>query len=690
MADRVTMNRVDVGRQGQAQSVPGFSSGFNSGASQALGNIARVVEGQIQLDQANRRTAESIKASETLSTAELQANEALSALDPLADDYDDQVSTIIEEQVNSRFAGLGLQDEEIRARANSSARILAQKAKVGATAARTAALERQLVSKYEDFATLALNQIEEDPAAYDDALARLSSQSGILLSSLPTEVREQAAENFADAAVIARANGMARAGDTDGALKFLDDAGDGVDPNKLYAARNQIYGERNRQKSERLRATQRQVANLEIGIIDGKISRDDIAAADRNGLYEGREEQRVQHIRMVEARDKATRAAETVTQDYLGQIAAGGNDGWTQSNVNEAYQALAEDAIASGEPVTIAQVATEFISMTGRVPTPVRNRVKTAETSSDPNRLAEAAQLVQSVQALRPGVSIGQGDRIETILSIARTEGVGISGAAIQVANSTRSPEEIEGAKVVVEAQLKNARFTPAESLAEEFGVDVGSLPAALVADFDSMVRRRMATLSVTPDAAISSAAESLKKQYGNSQIGGVTRVQKYSPESMLPTLGAVNLDAPARRKLIEGEVLGKLKELGITPGIIPGFEGRDGEEVIDTSGYPPFTLETDKQTAAEIAAGKPPSYEVRVRTSWGGASGIYMPAPLEGGGTLRYILPTRDQMMADPKIQELVKESTKRAGSIGIPGTSWRIGSVMPENIPFIGGLFE
>lgn len=609
---------------------------------------------------------------------EKRTTEEIAKLDPIETGYLDKVDEILTTTRDDvlRADAFETQAGVDIAQGRLDAKVINRS--LAATGTRRTALEKDALRLREVEVDRTLARIRAAPEMADALIEEFGSKMRRLAPTISPDIVRALAENFGDQALFAEAEGLALQGKTSSARALVDEHQEDLSPAQFRSAKNRIREIEGQQRADFARATDRTIADFEIGIVKGEF--DTLADIEefekRNpGIYTGREGKRVQHARAIEAGRRARIKSErdlTIarTNAELGR----GLDTERQAD------ALWQDTMKSlrgAPPAEVMEHVTNFAENTGWVPPRMAQDFANAERTENPDLLGAVALQHDMIRRTAPNAQgmDSAGDRVALTQSIVELTGSSYDDAAKQVIAGVPDPVTLKLRRQEFDEQLDALDI---EDKAASFGertlgetADIFGLFTTEPTPSGQAIATYERTLGMFYDLhgdmeVAERATERLMSQrFGRTNVGGVNQVAELPPERFLPAPGQA-LETASRTQLIETEITQFLTDFGIetTPAI------GDDEGLL-----PRFSLVVDNQTRREFNAHLPPTYVLHVRSPTGalvpvptwvdGRTGAQLtpderrdvPRQFQTIENLRYSLPTATELVESPLYQEAIQE---------------------------------
>lgn len=614
-----------------------------------------------------------------------EAAAELSKLDPLASDYNERVEEIF---FNAREAATSKAEFKTRKIQDAFALALENQSAGGLTlaqGARRTALDaegKRLRSELEDSVYAS---IRKDPDGYDSYLAEFSVQAQRVNPSINPKDLPQLNEKFADAALVARAEGYAERGEFDKAKELIDANQKSLTPETYRNAKRMVREAETRQKQDYLASTAAQAADLEVKIIDAKTNADftrlrgEVEALDTAGFFKGREEKKVSMIRQIEHQREIVARREQYVAVRLDQFDRGMGSN-NQQDADLVWEQVAERHRAKNPQASTDQWvawAGQYAAQSGWVPSQYRNVMANAERTDNPALVESAARLYDKFRTAAPEADLGlrdSGSRVRLVSASAELLGITYGDAAAMVLQRVPDQATLAARQKQFDKDFKD--FDSRKALVNAGIATDGwfsspdQVPEPVARAYEKSLRLHY-DLMGDPKIAEAAANKRFKEEYGVTGVGGVKSVVKAPPENFFPGASNTSLTVDQKSALIDADARRGYTLLGVKPGTV--VEGQVKEDVYDVegnlvakkteagdiSGIPDHSLVYDQLSEQDRAAGRPVSFELRIRNNYGN----HVPIPIEGkSGNLRYVMPTIEQLQAMPEYGAITMAAEKSA----------------------------
>lgn len=288
-----------------------------SNAASQLGDALGALALQTKQSEArNAEHADLLAATRASAEYERAAKLGVDALNPLAPDYEDQLNTTLTEARESAIANSGVSNTKRRERLAVQFEAAGIGLAAQATLNRREVLAKEGSRVFTQLADATMAKIQSDPDAAGVYMAELMAQGEGALATVNPEALPAIMAAVEQAAVDARVRGYAAAGQFELARTLADAEKEKLGANGHRSIKTAITSEEQRQKNERLIATQEKVADIELRISRATNSMEldeaqlALDAAIAEGLFEGRPGQRIGQQQVIDARRRAQSAKE--------------------------------------------------------------------------------------------------------------------------------------------------------------------------------------------------------------------------------------------------------------------------------------------------------------------------------------------------------------------------------------------
>ncbi len=321
-----------------------------------------------------------------------------------------------------------------------------------------------------------------------------------------------------------------------------------------------------------------------------------------------------------------------------------------REEADRAFRHFAAD-VDPQEPGALEEAVASFAARAGMLPSRAAQVVENAGRTENPQLLADATRLYDRVRREAPGVDQGEGDRVRLTSATAELLGLTYEDAAERVLSGVPDKVTLELRRERLKEGLGDD-FDPREEVAELFDPLLGfppAVPERVARDYERTLSLHH-DLSGDLELAREATERRFRRDYGATEVGGARRVTMHPPEVRFPGTSNANLSTEQKASILAADATRELAFLGVEPAEAEG------------SDLPPVALVGDRQTERDIAAGRRPSYEVRVRDQFGAL--VPVRAEKADGTTelLRYRLPTTEELADLPEFREIADEALEDA----------------------------
>lgn len=650
----------------------------------AFGALASGFDQLAELERINNARRDALRSVEVEGEFERSTDEALAELNPLDADYSDQVREIYRQA--SEDAAVTADFVTPQAEADLAINLTARSegAITAAQLLRRETLEKEALRLLRVAQDDVFAKIRQDPDGTAAYLAEFARKAGKVNESISPELLPALAEAFADQALIAQAEGLAQAGRFDEARALLDENQGELTPQIFRNAKGRIRTIENDLRADQNAATDGIVADLEIKILKTVTAGGDldemekeVEAAKTAGLFENREQTRVRLVRMIE---RARRAQQQNLADRLAvqQKLLTGEGLATKKEATLAWDMAVEQLDPEVSVDEVLDRAALFAAETGWLPPRLAQQIKNAERVEDPTLLAAGAQVYDRIVERAPeAVGVAEiGPRVGlTSAIVERIPGSTYESAADLV--QTKLPDEQELVRRRAQFTIDFEDLDSFDAIRSIdgfgggfFGDDV--VISQRVADTYESTLRLLYDMHGQADIAQKAAERIFQQRFSVSEVGGVEHVVEFAPERHLPGAANHHLAREQKTPVINDLVLDWIEDQGIEippsvigaegsgKPVIPGGVSEDllaaiggprQSNIVDTSGIPAFTLIADDRTKRDIQQGLPPTWEVRVRNTFG----VLVP-PFVGPEANRFRMPSIEALQETPVYQGIVR----------------------------------
>lgn len=637
-------NRALSAASQTAVPVPGRSQVYQQASNLfgQLGNYAAQREAEIRARQ------EGVERVKLQGAYDVGLTARTARLDPLAPDYLDRVNQAHQDTVDELQDRIGQLSEG--SRADLEAKFLSAQAALNVSALET----REKAVKADATQTLSVEReetlaaIAQDPDGYDQYVDEFGANVTAAGSVFTELERKVLAEQFANDAVAAKAEGLAKSGDIEGARKWLKANEGSLDRAQVSQIGAGINAEESRQRTEFARATARQLADLQIAVTTaetvGELAQAEagIRQADKLGLFKDREGARANLIAQLHnVRKGLVRVARD--QSAFAERMARGDVVQSDQEAELAWAMVEQDQadVFQANPAKRLARLEEFVQYHGRLPPQIKTTIERAERVGDQQSLTIAATLARVVDEGSNGqVKTGAGPRTDSTLAVADALGIELDeAAAFVLANDLTEERRKANEKALKEAAPDD--YSPTQWLADELDVEVDQIPLSMGDEFAAAVQTRF-MMTGDFDLATAAAMRQMERRFGQTAVGDPGRYQRLPPENFLsgPIVG---YGQDERAKLIDLDVRQFLNSISLQ-------HSRAGADEVR------YRLTPDERTEREIGLDVPPSYILSVESE---AEGVFVPIVNNDTGLpLRYRLPDAEDARRSPYVQELIRSS--------------------------------
>lgn len=626
-----------------------------------------------QRAQQHDEAVDGLRANDAYQTYTTNVAQRMAGLDPLADDYIDQVKQIQdEERATAQQTNIKTAQQKVAFQRQLIAQGGADLRQ--AFGQRQNAIEAKATADWDAGVDAAKSAIFANPEQFDTIVDQFGTQASRLLPGIPPAQRLARQNAFADEMSIARISGYIEKGQLDTAKSLL--SGDnGLDPRVTLSLEGSIRGKEAQMRADYERAQSNNYDRLMAQAADGQLTPDQVKAAYQSGRIKG--SQYASLTGTLQNRMAREEAANQQQQAGVELYDRGNITSQKEADVAFAAKTVTalKDVPEDQRPQAQAQLLQDMVRNTGWVPSQFKDSVVGAETSGNPDRWAAVAKLNYDLTQLNPNARTGAGDNIKAVQQLAidlSPNGVPteetFKAAATQIRDNMPTAEQRQKNDDIIRTAVSKAQtdktFDPAALASDAIGAPATPYQAD---QFKTRVQTLMATRGIDITLATKLAQNDFKSNVGVSALARSIVPMDYPPEKFIdPRIDGVlsyansvvrrdlserhgstgndpgsryQLDMPA---IVNTEVQTKLSALNINP-----FGGAE----VDADGMPPWRLVPDNQTAAQIQRGERPSYVVQVRA---GPGGTYYPAPSGQNSSipLRYTPPTLDEVNNLPEVK--------------------------------------
>lgn len=603
-----------------------------------LGAAAAAAQSVAQEAEENERMADRLRLAKAASEFQIEVSKRLDALDPLSPTYETDARQAAEEARSAILERtvFSFQDTGQRFDIETTAGI--EQAVIGAARLRRQALHKKAEVDWKDHEARLLNEIISNPTAAEAVIEKHRASTEALLASMDPTRRSAFEAALKDGAVLSVAEGLARNGRFQEAIRFLrSDAASGVDPDVLIGAERRVIEQENRARQEQLRATAGLVEEIEFKIRTGQATEQDIAAATAKGVYANRPGLQSSHRFMLLEHQRKKEEQEKKVTDKVEKLNNRDPGGYPSSQ-NEADDIWKARHGGIEDPNERLKMAVAFSVQTGYLPNEYRRTIKAAETVNDPEYLAAMARLDATIREGNPMADTGSGDRILAVQDLAAVYGGDFARAAKDVIDRNINSKTVNRRNTEVAEAIKAVPAEAWSTLAER---EFGSTDPRLVNMLQDRAKRLFLILDDMSQAMRLSAVAIAREGWGTTRVGKGKGLQQYAPERLMPPLARV-LPPNLVTEVIDDDVTSLLGQLGIQlPDTLPSWVERD---------TPLYRLVVDKEGKGDTVG------DVRPRLEVLNVYGIYEPIRLADGSFVRWRPPNDGELRANPKVAELLR----------------------------------
>lgn len=648
---------------GITQRAAGLPARALAGVGEALADLGTTLD-QIEAD--NRRREElnfSVQAEEEFKRG---ASELLAGLDSASATYSADVREGLDELEEAQREQLSLTDVAVQSKMDIAFTRARESALTAAALARRNGLAQAAKETMQQALETTLADIRLDPDGEVLHSAQLQEQFETLLPNIPPGEREAMAEKVADAIIRAKVEGLAGAGRFDEALAMLKELGGELSPDQSRNLGRLINEIRNNQNTARLSRTAAETADIEIFISDAASvmelgeARQRIDDLEDQGFFEGRQGTRASLIKQINSRSRAIITTQNDLNAGMNNL-ANGLALENKKQANAVWENVTSNVAEADGTVAIQQkmaLLRHFAQTAGMLPTEIQHIIASGDGVTDNDETLGAAAVMHNLvtEASEGRVDTGAGPKTTLTAQYINVLGLTPEQAASRV--NAFAPDAAT-TKVREDAFAETFTNPPAEILGDESGIDEDIVTPAQEAAFGDMLKLFW-TLSGDEDMSKKSAVEAFNRRFQMSSVGTANedgQLMEFPPEITIPAEFRNNLTVDQYKEIIDIEIGSSLIEFGVAiPGEVERRGGRVVKFVEGAPTAPPFSLISDENTKAAVAAGETPNYEVRVLDQFG----VMVPVP-----GLRYTPPSRDEIAASPTFQGIVTEQEEEARRI-------------------------
>ena len=611
--------------------------------------IGRMVEGYITARQKQAVIDDGLHSVQQETQYKVELQDWMGQNDPTSDDFGKQ----FEEKASSLMTDKlqGFKTQEGAADAQKRMVVYAGATLMKAHDDARAITEDRAVTAWSDSANETLASVRQDPDNTNAYLADFTGRADRLAVGLSPDVREKMNRKFQDQVVNAHADGLIEAGRFDEADKFIDSgAAAGINPEDVRRLKRANETARNQAAEEMWKSKSDAVATLFDKADQGSLSFAEVDRLDGKGFFDGHEMTRTtlrdrirakQHQDMVDAERRASNAQQLAALKGLNPYKSGDPDKMYEHDLETA-------GVDWTNPVGMVKVAGRYLA-NGIVPGQVTKYFNFADKSSEPGALEQAMQLRDSVTKTNPNIEIDNTPRLDAYTSL-RVQGFSSDEATARVQQLGGTAQERKLRTEAWPQQASDARFDYKASRADVAkAIDAGEdqVDSADVQRYNNMVKGYVVD-GMNLDTARLTAQGRMKRNVSINRVGdpfgrGVSQMYAPVQELMKRVPLARQMGEDKVTTLVSNYMRKRLSDDGVSPSVMPGDAA--GSEWSDSEQYglPPFQMVTDDQTRREAAAGRPPTYPVRIRTSAGMTRLLHA-----DGSEFRYELPLGQEAFDD------------------------------------------
>lgn len=649
-----------------------------SGAFRVIAQAAENLAGELERNMIRR---DQLTAAVSRARFQRNAEEEINQLDPTAPDHDQQVQSVLASLREDALARAELNTDQVQQDLAANLTIFSEGMRGRAAGQRREALAVQAQETLQERLNVFSASVRNDPDAASVYAAQLEQEVAPLLNAIPPEAHDNVQREIDLQTINAMVDGLADEGRYTEARNVIDENPESLDAGQARALRRRIRATRSRRRQEFLRATASQVAELEIQLARANTEEEiqlverRIEDAREQGLFTGREGSRATLIRRLEGqREQVVREERAYTNTLTNFSRGAGVTSQEEADLLwEGQPDAGRPGLRGDVPVDPTQPLTsdhideisQFVGQAGFVPTAVERRMEAAERVNNPDLLAQAATLQQSIRnQIGPEVDTGAGDRVEMTLTTMEVQGVSPRLAAETVL--TNSPldraqrqqrSELFREEIGQEIDFEQVadEVTTGAGLGGFVGIgdlDADNLSARARSDF-TRAYEHFFQQSGDQEVARRQATRVLRENYGTSTASdGRTQFMRHPPERFLGR----ELDSESRRALMErgGEILQQDIERNLSDLGLPMPTA--------AAGMPRYNLVADDRTDTELRQGATPSYQLRLNN---GLSMVPVRVVRTDGSTefLRYTPPTSAAELGTiPLVQEMQETRVREA----------------------------
>jgi len=643
--------------------------------------IAQIADERLSEAQAARRADQSardaIVAAEASGAADRRMAEAVADMDPLAADFEQTLRERLEGVREEVLGETEFATAETRQALELSLTRGVQLSLNSALSDRRTRLEDEAVRKRGEALDTALASVRQDPGNAELFAQEFQRRAQAFNAAIPPERRRALAESDSDQLIMAEIEGLALGGRLEEARALTNSTQGQIGTEAFRFMKRRITEIENNKRSDFLSGTAAQVQDIRIGVVDAqsvgelRLLRNRVETLRAGGFFRGREEMAGSLIREIETKRQRLVDGQKDLQEALGKF-RGGTGLDDQDEADLVWQQVAT-RLEDATPERLLDHVGEFTAEAGFLPTAFKRLVENAERTDDPEVLASGARIYDRVkQTGLESIDTGaneRGSRVRLASAVVGLQGVSYEDAARTVNDSLPDSVTLKARREQFDADfgdfdardfLRSKDAIP-EAILGVFG-ETARIPAPAAVDFEKMLRLHY-ELTGDPAVAEEAALKRFQEVYGATRIGGQLRMAKMPAERFFP--GALNrdLDDEEKAAVLEGDITRFLEVAERLTGepMLPQVVIDDGAGG-DTSDLPAFSLVADEVTLDDIARGRRPRYQLRVRDTQGMMAWPRM--VMEDGTTqrLRYQMPGIKRLQAIPEFREITDPAERRA----------------------------
>lgn len=595
-------------------------------------------------------------------------------LNPLDNDFEEQVSNVVEEE---RAAATEAANDTFGTQSEMDALQLLLKTqgeglKTLASTFRRSAISKRGIALYEAASDEVLAQVREDPDGADLFVDAFKEKVKRLGAGVPPLALAKMALEFADDAIFAQVEGLALQRRFEEARALSDDEAGEFPPERFRTLKRRIREIETQARADDLIANADELADIDIATIDAQnvgdleVQRERVEEArDAGVLTPG---QAAARIAAIASRGrsliKAGKQREEAVKAFLENRVT---DRKQADLVNEILIERARArAEAKGEELTpdaALKITVNANARMGILAGTDRSDIDVAGVTNDPATLERGILVAQAYSKGAPSVDLNEKPQ----LTIARvySELLGMTPEKAAQFTISRVPDQATRKQRTEEFAELTAELDVEERIQDDvletgFFESDAVVSAKAQEDYLKIFNARY-LFTGDEDVAKEAAIRDFRRVYGITRAGtGIARVVKNPPERMLPAAVLQNLDPDMATQLINEDVNANIKRIFFLPttpeGAIapPGPEATPEELLRQT-----LLIEAGVPTEWVLAdTGVPGTYEVRFLNSEGVMAPFVDPVT---GESFKYTVPTIDEMDDIPSFKRL-KEEQKRA----------------------------